>query len=135
MLSPLAWLIALAALLVSPHAGAAEPKIGEIIVSHEKDARLSEDSFEPDTAKIYLAAQLVDLPPGARVGSSWIAVDTSVAPPGYVIDSAEITVSGRVDRANFALSKPDQGWPVGSYRVDLTIDDQPAASASFRIQP
>jgi hypothetical protein len=122
-------------LLMPPGACAAEPKIGAIVVSHDKDASQSEERFQPDTGQIYLSAQLIDLPQGARVGSTWIAVATSVAPPDYVIDAAEITVSGRVNVANFALSRPGNGWPAGSYRVDLTINGRPAGSASFRVGP
>ncbi|MDB5946635.1 MAG: hypothetical protein JWQ33_1661 [Ramlibacter sp.] len=127
---------ALALLLAIPPflARAADPRFGEIIVSDEKDAGESDDSFEPDTAKIFLAAQLIDVPQGARVASSWVSVSTKVAPPNYVIDTAEITVTGRANVANFSLSKPNTGWPVGSYRVDLTINGRKAASTAFKVK-
>jgi hypothetical protein len=133
LLPGLALLVAVpAALLPAPVLAA--PRFGEIIVSEEKGASASEDEFSPDTEKVYLSAQLVDVPRRAKVTSSWIAVSTQVAPPNYLIDTAEITVAGRVNVANFSLTRPDNGWPVGSYRVDLAINGRKAGSASFKVK-
>jgi hypothetical protein len=133
LLPGLALLVAVpAALLPAPVLAA--PGFGEIIVSEEKGASASEDEFSPDTEKVYLSAQLVDVPQGAKVTSSWIAVSTKVAPPNYVIDTSELTVAGRVNVARFSLTRPDSGWPVGSYRVDLAINGRKAGSASFKVK-
>jgi hypothetical protein len=133
LLPALALLVAVAAALL-PAPALAAPGFGEIIVSDENGASRSGDEFSPDTEKVYLKARLVDVPRGAKVTSSWIAVSTRVAPPDYLIDTAEITVAARVKAANFSLTRPDNGWPVGSYRVDLAIDGRKAGSASFKVK-
>ena len=41
----------------------------------------------------------------------------------------------RMDAANVtgSLSKPNAGWPVGKYRVDLSIDGKVVGTAHFKI--
>jgi len=125
---------ALSLVALAPGAALAQPRFGEIILSDEKDATDSEDTFETRTEKIYLTAQLVDVPRGTKVSSTWVAVSTRVAPPNFVIDSAQVTTGARVNVANFALSRPDNGWPVGNYRVDLAINGQNLASVKFKVR-
>jgi len=63
-----------------------------------------------------------------------IAEDThGAAPANYKIDSVDLTAGALVNVANFSLSKPTAGWPVGSYRVDLFIDGKPAGHKHFVI--
>lgn len=124
--------LACATLLPSAHA---EPRFGEVIISNEKDAAESEESFEADTAKIYLTAQLVEVPAGnSRVTATWIAVSTKVAPPNYVIVSSDVAVNGRQNVVNFAVSKPNGGWPVGSYRVDLAMNGKTLSAVKFKVE-
>ena len=113
----------------------AEPRFGELIISAEKNANESDDAFEADTAKIYVTAQLVEVPAGnAKVTATWIAVATKAAPPNYVIVSSDIAVNGKQNVANFALSKPDGGWPLGSYRVDLAMNGKRLSSVKFKVE-
>jgi len=35
---------------------------------------------------------------------------------------------------DFSLSKPTKGWPVGTYRVDLYIDDKVNETAYFEVE-
>jgi hypothetical protein len=110
------------------------PHLEGLAVSDSKDGD-SMESFPPTTPKIFGHAGLVDVPSGAKIVVSWIAVDTKgVAPANYKIDSAEFT-AGMIDNtATFDLSKPNNSWPVGKYRVEVTIDGKPAGSQKFEIQ-
>ena len=47
-------------------------------------------------------------------------------------DTATISATGPAT-SEFHISKPD-GWPVGTYQVDVTLDDKPAATKSFKVQ-
>ena len=114
-------------------ATSAAPHFDDIAVSDSSDGDAA-DSFGPGVAKIFLHAHMVDIPSGAKMKGTWIAVDThGVAPANYAIDSAEMTASSSVNVVNYSLSKPNNGWPVGHYRVDLSIDGQPTGSAEFDI--
>ena len=74
----------------------------------------------------------MDVSEGETLGAVWIAEKTSVAPPNYKIDSIEAPAEDAKE-FSFSLSKPDTGWPVGDYRVDLTIDGKFAKSAHFAV--
>ena len=111
----------------------AAPHFDDIVVSDSKDGD-AVDSFDPAVAKIFLHANMVDIPNGAKMKGTWIAVDThGVAPANYAIDSAELTASSSVNVVTYSLSKPNNGWPLGHYRVDLSIDGKASASAEFDI--
>ena len=91
--------------------------------------------FETDTPKIFLHAEVDDVEAGTKLSATWIAEKTDKAPPNTRIDSIILTANDDTDFADFALSKPNAGWPVGDYRVDLSIDGSPAGSARFQISP
>ena len=126
-------LAALAGLLLAASAYAA-PHFADIKFSDSEGGDVS-DTFAPDTPKIYLHAGLVDMPSGTKLASTWIAEDTKgAAPPNYKIDSVEFNVGGIVNVANFSLSKPNAGWPIGTYRVDLFINGEASGSAHFKVE-
>lgn len=107
----------------------------ENIYATDSDSGDATDSFTPDAAKIYVHANMVDIPSGAKMTGSWIAVDTNgVAPPNYQIDSSDLTAGTIMNTVNFSLSKPNAGWPLGKYRVNLLIDGKPAGAANFVIE-
>ena len=58
---------------------------------------------------------------------------TGVAPPNYKIDEKELKVYPMMNEVTYSLSKPNAGWPVGEYRVDLYIDNKPAGHVKFRV--
>ena len=91
--------------------------------------------FAPTAAKIYLKGKLIDAPPSAKLKTAWIAEKTSVVPPNYTIDTIETTAAAMKGRADFSLSKPNAGFPVGDYRVDLSINDKVVQSVKFKISP
>lgn len=125
---------ALAGMLVgfSLHAQAA-PRLDDIVVSDEKEGE-AQTTFEVDTKKIWVYGELAEVPAGAKVRSDWIAVKVKGAPPDYKIDSAEVTVDGKMNQFTFSLSKPNAGWPVGEYRVDLFINGKLANKARFKVE-
>jgi len=118
-------------LLVAGAANASEPGYGQTAFS-VVDGKAAQQVFKPDTAKIVLHVELVDVSEGETLGAIWIAEKTSVAPPNYKIDSIEAPAEDAKE-FSFSLSKPDTGWPVGDYRVDLTIDGKFAKSAHFAV--
>jgi len=111
---------------------AADPSIGRTALTLP-DAKEVQTTFKSDAPKIILHAELLDMQQGTKVSADWIAENTNgAAPPNFKIDSAEITVKDE-DEATFSLSKPNNGWPVGDYRVDLLIDGAKAKSVAFKV--
>lgn len=75
------------------------------------------------------AAVLKSIKPGQMV----VKIVHGVAPANYTIDKVDLNV-GENTEADSQLSKPTAGWPVGTYRVDLSIDGTVADSAPFSIR-
>jgi len=115
-------------------AQAGEGRYTDMNLSDTKDGK-PKQVFGPTTEKIYLNAKLADVPTGARLKGAWIAEKTKVAPPNYQIDATELKVGTLMNRVDFSLSKPNAGWPVGDYRVDLSINDKVVQSVKFKISP
>jgi hypothetical protein len=109
-------------------------KLTEITVS-DSDGGDETDTFAPTAAKIFVNVDLEDVSAGTKLTSKWIAVDTNgVAPPNYLIDSADFITKPEMDSAVFSLSKPNNGFPVGSYRVEVYINGELAQSAKFTVK-
>ena len=120
-----------AALLAAGEVAAA-PRYTEMVLSDSQDGA-AKSTFSPQTPKIFLRTKLVDVPPGSRLKSDWIAEKTKAAPPNYKIDSVVLTVGPLMNKAGFNFSKPTAGWPEGDYRVDLFIDDKPVEKVRFKV--
>jgi hypothetical protein len=111
----------------------AAPHFTDIVVSDSKDGD-AVDSFATTATKIYLHAEMSDIEKGSKMTGTWIAVDThGAAPPNYKIDSADLVADGAINTVNYSLSKPNKGWPVGKYRVELSVDGKTVNTATFTI--
>ena len=121
-------------LLASAVAFAGNARFGQTILRVQGDSK-AQTVFTPDSSMIVLHAEIFEMSIGTKLTATWTAIKTDVAPPNYVITSADVEIKQVVtsDEANFSLSKPDTGWPVGDYKVDLSINGQVATSVSFKI--
>jgi hypothetical protein len=128
-----ALLAAGAAFCFHPSQAAAAPHYGDLVLSDQMGGA-AKSTFNADTAKIYLHAQLVDVAKASTLKSEWIAEKTKVAPPNYKMDSAEVNVGALANSVDFNMSKPTKGWPPGDYRVDLFIDGKPAGSVKYQVK-
>jgi len=125
--------IAFLAGLTLASAAYAAPHFADVTVSDSDDGDATE-SFATDTPQIVVTAHLVDVASGSKLTGTWIAEDTGgAAPPNYKIDSADVTAGSIMNTVTFRLSKPNAGWPVGTYRVDMYIDGKPAGAAHFKV--
>lgn len=126
-------LSAIFGLLVATAIQAGEPRYNDLKFSDTDDGDTSMTVFAADTPKIFLHAALVDVASGAKLVGTWIAEKTDAAPPDYKIDSITLTAGLLTNVTTFSLSKPNAGWPVGDYRVELAIDGKPAGAAHFKV--
>jgi len=111
----------------------AAPHFADIVIADSEDGDATE-TFAPTTPKIFLHAGLVDVARGSKITSDWIAEDTGgAAPANYKIDSITLDTGMLTNVVTGSLSKPNAGWPVGKYRVDLSIDGKVAGTAHFKV--
>ena len=86
-------------------------------------------TFDP-TDVFYAKIQIENAPDDTIYKAVWIAVDTPVSEPNFVID--EVELEGGSGTHTFSLSG-DQPWPPGVYKVDLYMDDELTRSLSFEV--
>jgi hypothetical protein len=81
-------------------------------------------NFAADTPKIYARWQGHGLRNQAKIRAVWIAENMGDdAPPDYKADEATTTATAPDSHGVFTLSRPDNGWTRGEYRVEFYVDD------------
>ncbi len=91
--------------------------------------------FAPSVPKLIAFFLTEGTEKGDKIRGVWIAEDTGgVAPANFKIDEATLTGEKDDFGGGFALSKPNNGWPVGKYRVDVYVDDELVTTAKFQIK-
>ncbi len=104
------------------------------------------EAFTKDTPMIYIAWKSDQLKEGQTIKGTWIAEDTNnAAPPNYKIDEATLTLTkdfkakmlstlpGSYWGGKFSMSKPNNGWPVGKYRIDISVDGTIVKTIKFTV--
>ena len=90
--------------------------------------------FKDDVQKIFARWQAHDLSKGTKLRAVWIAEDVgSVAPANYKIDEASVVAPAPPSNGVFSLSRPNDGWPAGSYRVEVYANDELTETTKFSI--
>lgn len=93
----------------------------------DKSVAMAATTFKP-TDTIYAAVKTDGTSTGATLAAKWTFEDgqtvhqesLSIAPTGPAI-------------TEFHIAKPD-GWPVGKYKVEITLNGNPAASRDFEVR-
>ena len=93
-------------------------------------------TFSPDTAKIFLSADLTDaVASGSKLTVSWISVDSGgVAPANYKIDEVSFEIGMIENHVDASMTKPDAGWPVGTYQVQIAVDGTVKEAVDFSVK-
>ena len=133
-------LLIAALLIASPTIAFAEMRVSEAVTGLGATAKYEivdpTDQFAPDTAKIFCAWKAKDLDGDTAVRGVWIAEDVGdVAPANYKIDEATVKVSGGgTASGTFNISKPNNGFPVGKYRLEIYLNDDLARTVKFTVK-
>ncbi len=84
-------------------------------------------------AIFYAIVSLANAPDDTTVKASWYAVNAAGTEPNFLIDEATVTGSDGVYTFNLQ-NQAGFIWPVGSYRVDLYLNDKLDRSLDFTVQ-
>jgi len=91
-------------------------------------------TFTADIPKIYARWQGETLKKGDKVRAVWMTEDVGeAAPPNYKIAETPNTATGPRSFGTFTLSKPNKGWPVGKYRLELYVGTELVETLRFTI--
>jgi hypothetical protein len=94
------------------------------------------DTFTADVPKLYAFFRSTGTAKGDVLRGVWIADDVGAAAPANTkIDEASITADQDNYFGAFSLTKPTNGWPPGSYHVDIYLGDDLATTVKFTITP
>ena len=111
-----------------------KPQLTEAAIASEIDlstnkALVLNDRFQTDTPVIYATALLIDAPENTKITATWTytADNTKIAS----VDVLSTQVSQYI---SFSLSRPDNGFPVGGYQVDLAINGTRSETLRFSVE-
>ena len=91
------------------------------------------DKFSVNTPEIFCSAKLSNAPDDTEILSEWVYVKGAAeGVTDYVIDSGAVTAEGTAYMW-FSYPRPDGGWPIGEYQVNLYIDGKKAVSLKFTV--
>jgi hypothetical protein len=88
--------------------------------------------FGDDAPSIHAVIDIEGVKKGTVIRGVWISVD-AIEAPDYEIDAAEAVAPSADAVIHFALSRPDNGWPKGNYKLDVYIEGEFAVSAPFSV--
>ncbi|MBI2569512.1 MAG: hypothetical protein HYV63_21095 [Candidatus Schekmanbacteria bacterium] len=108
------------------------PSVGKTTVS-------SSEYANPN--RVVIGWMVIGAHPEEKITGAFTAVQVMVAGEkplaNYVIDTVPYVVpenaEGQTVWGNFSLSRPNNGWPIGDYRLDLAMRGEAVASCSFSI--
>ena len=122
----------LASIFVFTSANAGDVKV-ESIIAVDGDTKPA-TSFASDTPKLYAFFRSKGTEKGDKLRGVWIAENVGdAAPANTKIDEATVTAEEENFHGAFSLSKPDKGWPVGSYKVEIYDEDELVTTVKFTI--
>ena len=123
-------LFAAIGIFTSAHAG--DVKV-ESVIAVDGDTKPA-TTFASDVPKLYAFFRTKGTAKGGKLRGAWIAEDVGdAAPPNTKIDEATITGDEDNFHGAFSLSKPDNGWPVGKYQVEIYADGALVTTVKFTI--
>lgn len=112
----------------------AEPRLLQAVLAADKDTKPS-SSFAPDVPKLYAFYTSSTLKAREKVRAVWIAEDVGeAAPKDTKIDEATLFSNSASEEGAFSLSRPEKGWPLGTYRVELFVGEILAETLKFKIE-
>ncbi|MGZ5022795.1 MAG: hypothetical protein ACXWAX_09430 [Chthoniobacterales bacterium] len=92
-------------------------------------------TFGLETAKIYALWKGDATLPGDTVRSVWIAEDVgNAAPKNTKMDEVSVVTRVANEGGAFLLNKPEKGWALGRYRLELYVGDVLAQTLKFTIE-
>jgi hypothetical protein len=115
--------------------GAGQPRVASAYLADQKDGKRV-SAFKPSSPRVYVMFTLADAPKGTLVRCLWFAEKVEVVPPDYKLYEAKVRMGGGGvnNKGNCWVSRPDNGWPVGLYRVELHVAERKGRALRFNVR-
>ena len=121
--------LALAPALVAQEKG----RIDTAIASDSRETMAERTSFPATQPKIYIFAMVADAPKDTAVKAVWIAEKCEGVGANTKFAETTTRFPGGATWIPFSYSKPNPQWATGSYRVELYLGKDLAATVKFTI--
>ena len=122
----------LATVICASVARAGDAKV-EAAIAVDQDTKPA-TAFAPDVPKLYAFFKSKGTEKGEKLRGVWIAEDVGEAAPANTkIDESTLTADEDDFYGAFSLSKPNKGWPIGKYRVEIYDGDELTTTVKFTI--
>jgi hypothetical protein len=118
-----------------PQSAPAGPHFKLAMITNDKYSQDETSVFAPDAPKVFAVYRVV-AGPGLKVKAVWFAEKVAgLEPKTKLSENPETTFSAKGEYIGaFACAKPPQGWPVGSYAVNLYMDGVLKKTLGFRVE-
>ena len=92
-------------------------------------------TFASNIPKLYAIFKTEGAKAGDKIRGVLIAEDVGdVAPANTKVLETILEMDGDTETGDFTFSKPTNGWPVGKYRLKISLNDELATTANFTIK-
>ena len=114
---------------------AGAPHLKLAMVTTDKYSRNETTVFTPDAPKIFVVYQIAGVDKGTKLKAVWIGEKVEGLAAKSKLNETESTFSSAGEfMGAFPCSKPAQGWAVGSYVVELSLDGNVRKTLAFRVE-
>ena len=127
------FLLVLSTLVLSSLAcefSASTAKISDAVMARDAEGTQPTTTFAPNDT-FYCLVTLGNAPDDTTVRAVWTAVEVEGTDPNTVIDESSVDSGSGTLEFNLTNSSP---WPVGSYKVDLYLNDTLDRTIEFTVQ-
>ena len=131
-------LLAVLALIVSTLAcsfGGGEPTLSNVRTAMDEDGEQVSSVFSTSDT-IYVVGDISNGKKGNVVASKWMVSNVEGYDPGYVIDEVDLTLDEDQFSysVNFYFEPPTDGWPVGTYKVEVSFNGVLNSTVEYTVQ-
>ena len=114
-----------------PTASSAAPKFSDFVVTDDETTRTPKKSFATDAAKVIVYFNMDNVNAGSKLHATFVAEKAEGVRPNFKFKEMELDVPEMGSGGNFSLDKPPAGWPVGDFRMDLSLNGKLVESVKF----
>lgn len=128
-------LAALMLILVQLACAAGEPTLSNTRTSFDQDGAQPSSTFSAfDT--VYVVSDLSNGVAGNVITSRWYAENVDGLDPNFLLDEADINVTEESfdGTVYFFFEPPTDGWPAGTYKVEVLFNGALSATVNFSVQ-
>ena len=90
------------------------------------------DTFTPATQVIYCSVKVSNATPDTQIGDEWLYLPSGDE-EGLLISDWSTTMEG-TRYVPLSITRPENGWPEGNYRVVFYLDDEEVLSVPFTVE-